>query len=145
MNAATWLRVAAGLTLFQAIGHTFGAVLAPPSHGPGEVALRQAMQAYRVVEMGVERSYWDFYYGSGWTITVLVIALAAVMWFVAPLARRFPRDVRPLIAALALANAALTMIGVLFFVTAPIVASAAITVSLVLAFFRTGEGAVSAG
>jgi hypothetical protein len=139
MNTATWLRIAAGLTLFQAVGHTFGAVLAPPSHGPGEVALRQAMRGYRVVEMGIERSYWDFYYGSGWTITVLVMAAAAVMWFLAPLARRLPRDVRPLIGALALANAALTVIGVLFFVTAPIIVSAAITVSLVLAFYRTGE------
>ena len=32
MQTATWLRIAAGLTAFQAAGHTFGAVLAGASN-----------------------------------------------------------------------------------------------------------------
>lgn len=133
MHAGGWLKIAAGLTMFLAVGHTVGAVLAAPSHGPGEVALREAMRTYRVVEMGIERSYWDFYYGSGWTITALLVAAAAVKWFLAPIARRSPRDTRPIIAALAAGYAGVTIISALYFVTAPIVVSAAITVALIAA------------
>ena len=139
MNAATWLRIAAGLTLFQAAGHTFGAVLAAPSHGPEEVALRDAMRAYRVIEMGMERSYWDFYFGSGWTITALSVAVAGVMWFLAPLARQSPRHVRPVIGAVAVGYGAVTLISILYFVTAPIVVSGAITLCLVAAALSAKE------
>ena len=96
MESATWLRIAAGLTAFQAAGHTFGAVLAGPSSAE-ESALRRTMGAFRVSLMGMERSYWDFYFGSGWTI------------------------------------AALTVISALYFVTAPIVIGALITICLVIA------------
>ena len=86
MQSATWLRIAAGLTAFQAAGHTFGAVLAGPSSAE-ESALRATMGAFRVSLMGMERSYWDFYLGSGWAITALAVTVAAVMWLLAPIAR----------------------------------------------------------
>jgi hypothetical protein len=130
MTATAWLRIGAGLTLFLAVGHTFGAVLAEPSHGPEEVALQSAMRAFRVVEMGVERSYWDFYHGSAWAITALVLATAAAMWFTASFAPRVPREVRPLIVTMAAAYAAVTVISSIYFVTAPIVVSALITLCL---------------
>ena len=133
MQSTMWLRIAAGLTLFQAAGHTFGAVLAGPTHGPAEVTLRDAMRAFRVTLMGMERSYWDFYFGSGWTITALVVSLAAVMWWLAPIARQTPALARPVILALAAGYAAVTVISALYFVTAPIVIGAAITLSLVAA------------
>jgi len=40
MESASWLRIAAGLTAFQATGHTFSAVLAGPSSAE-ESALRE--------------------------------------------------------------------------------------------------------
>ncbi len=130
MQSTTWLRIAAGLTLFQAVGHTFGAVLASPSHGPAEAALREAMRAFRVTEMGMERSYWDFYFGSGWTITVLLVTAAAVMWWLVPVTRQTPAAARVVILALAAGYAAVTVVSALYFVTAPIVVAAAITISL---------------
>ena len=135
MQATTWLRIAAGLTLFQAVGHTFGAVLAGPTHGPAEVTLRDSMQAFRVTVMGMERSYWDFYFGSGWAITALAVSLAAVMWLLTPIARQMPALARPVILALAAGDAAVTIVSALYFVTAPIVVGAAITLSLVAAAF----------
>ena len=137
MTTAGWLRVAAGLTLFNAVGHTLGAVLAQPS-GPPEAALRDAMRGYRVVMMGVERSYWDFYLGSGWAITVLVLTMAAVMWLLASVARRNAQAVRPIVAALAAGYAGLTLVSVLYFVTAPTVNLALITVSLAVAMMKSG-------
>jgi hypothetical protein len=126
MQSATWLRIAAGLTAFQAAGHTFGAVLAGPSNAE-ESALRETMGAFRVSLMGVERSYWDFYFGSGWAITALAVTLALIMWFLAPIARTSPSAARPMILTLAAGFAALTAISALYFVTAPIVIGAVIT------------------
>ena len=132
MQSATWLRIAAGLTAFQAVGHTVGAVLPGPASAE-ESALRETMRAFRVSLMGIERSYWDFYHGSGWTITALAVTVAAVMWLLAPIARESPKAARPIIVALAGGYAALTVISALYFVTAPIVIGAFITICLVIA------------
>lgn len=133
MKNAIWLRIAAGLNLLLATGHTLGAVLAAPSHGAEEVALRDAMRGFRVVEMGIERSYWDFYFGSGLTITVLLLATTVTIWLLAPLAQQASREVRLIVIVLAVAYAGVTAVSLLYFVTAPIVVSAAITASLVFA------------
>jgi hypothetical protein len=131
MKSRTWLRIAAGLTLFQAVGHTFGAVLAPPTQGAQEAALRESMRAYRVVAMGMERSYWDFYFGSGWTITVFLLTIAAVLWTVGRIAEDAPGLARPVVAVLGIGYGAVTVVCALFFVTAPIVVAALITICLV--------------
>jgi hypothetical protein len=132
MESSTWLRIAAGLTVFQAAGHTFGAVLASPS-GAEESAMRESMRAFHVTAMGMERSYWDFYLGSGWAITAFALTVAAVMWFLAPIALHSPSAARPVIFALAAGYAAVTIISALYFVTAPIVVGAMITVCLGMA------------
>lgn len=138
MTAHTLLRIAAGLTLFQALGHTFGAVLAPAKHGVAEESVRDAMKQLRVTEMGMERSYWDFYFGSGWTITALLVGAAAVMWFLAPIVRDNPTAARPILLALTLSYAGVTAVSARYFVTAPIIVAALITVALGVAFWRAG-------
>lgn len=137
MKSMTWLRIAAGLTVFQALGHTFGAVLAAPTQGAEEVALREAMRGYRVTAMGMERSYWDLYFGSGWTITAFLLTLASVMWCAAYIARDSPAQIRPLLAVLLMGFGVLTVVCAIFFITAPIVISAAITVCLGAAWLGT--------
>jgi len=142
MQSATWLRIAAALAAFQTIGHTVGAVLAGPSSAE-EAALRETMGAFRVSLMGMERSYWDFYLGSGWAITALAGTLTAVIWFVVPIARELPRAARPIILSLAAGFAAVTAISALYFVTAPIVIAALITVCLVLAALSNPKSPIS--
>ena len=132
MQSSTWLRIATGLTLFQAAGHTFGAVLSSPS-STEESAIRESMRAFHLTVMGMERSYWDFYSGSGWAITAFALTVAAVMWWLAPIARQSPSAARPVILALTAGYAAVTVISALYFVTAPIVAGAIITVCLGMA------------
>jgi len=132
MQSSTWLRIAAGLTVFQAAGHTFGAVFSSPS-GAEELAMRESMRAFHVTVMGMERSYWDFYYGSGWAITALALTVAAVMWWLAPIVRQSPSLARPVILALAVGYAGVTVISALYFVTAPIIVATMITVCLGMA------------
>jgi hypothetical protein len=132
MQNTTWLRIAAGLAAFQTVGHTIGAVLAGPS-SPEEAALRDTMGAFRVSLMGIERSYWDFYLGSGWAITALAGTVTAVIWLLVPIARELPRAARPIILSLAAGFAAVALISALYFVTAPIVIAALITICLGMA------------
>jgi hypothetical protein len=138
MTPVLWLRIAAGLTTVQLIGHTFGFVLAGPTQGAEEVALRDAMRGYRVNAMGMQRTYWDFYFGSGWIITAFLATLVVVMWCTARIARESPTLARPLVGSLAIGYAAVTVLCAVFFVTAPIVNAAAITACLVAAFVATG-------
>ncbi len=71
------------------------------------MTLRDSMRAFPVVAMG--------------------------MGLLAPIARQTPALARPVIWALAAGYAAVTIISALYFVTAPIVVAAAITLSLVAA------------
>jgi hypothetical protein len=130
MTGETWLRIAAGLTLFLTIGHTFGAVLAAPKHGDHEVVVRDAMKRLRVKEMGITRSYWDFYLGSGWTITVLLLGACAVMWWLAPMVRDNSAPLRPVLYSLFLMFAGVTAVSARYFVSAPIAVSCLIAVAL---------------
>jgi hypothetical protein len=141
MQSAKWLRIAAGLAAFQTVGHTIGAVLAGPS-SPEEAALRETMGAFRVSLMGMERSYWDFYLGSGWAITALAGMAAAIMWLLVPIARESPRRARPIILVLAAGFAAVTVISGLYFVTAPIVIAALITLCLGMAALSNPQSPV---
>lgn len=130
MKSSTFLRVAAAITLLQAVGHTIGSVLSAPQPQSEEGALRVAMAAFRFTVAGVERSYLDAYVGSGWTITVLLLASTVLMWQLARLSVEAPRVARPMIVALAAAFAAMTAVGAIFFVLPPTVFAAGITVCL---------------
>ncbi len=136
MTSRTWLRVAAGLVLFQAIGHTIGAVLIAPEPGSAESSVRSTMDAFRFSVAGIERSYLDAYLGSGWTITVMLLASTVLLWQLARLVVDAPRAARPLILTLAVAFGGTAVVGAAYFVLPPIVLSAAITACLCAAAFR---------
>ncbi len=138
MTALLWTRIAFGLALFLAAGHTFGAVLAAPAEGTDEPALRDAMRRYRFTAMGMTRSYWDAYLGSGWTITAFILGTAALTWFLGPVAETAPALARPLLVALAGTYALVAAIGARYFVTAPIVVSALIALALGMAARAAG-------
>lgn len=136
MTSSSWLRISAGLALFQAVAHTIGAVLVAPETGSAESSVRSTMDAFRFSVAGIERSYLDAYLGSGWTITVMLLASTVLLWHLARLVVDAPRAARPLILTLAVAFGGTTVVGVAYFVLPPIVLSAAITACLCAAAFR---------
>lgn len=130
MKSSTLLRVAAGLVLFQALGHTIGSVLVTPPPESAEATMRGAMAAFRFTVAGVERSYLDAYVGSGWTISVLLLASVVLLWQLARLSIDAPRIARPMIYALAAAFGGMTVVGAVYFVLPPTALAAGITVCL---------------
>jgi hypothetical protein len=58
MNAKTWLRISAGVSLLLAIGHCMGG---RKSWSPaGDLPVLQQMKDNHFVVMGVNRSFYDF-------------------------------------------------------------------------------------
>ena len=88
------LAVAASVIgLLFAVGHSMGAPWTPVT-GPQESAVVQSMKAIRFKVMGVDRSYWEFYFGFGVSISVYLLALALVLWQTANFARSDARRAR---------------------------------------------------
>ncbi len=134
MRPSTSLRIASVLTLVHAVLHTIGGVLAPPSHGPEEIALVETMSAHRFDFMGSMRSYADFMLGYGLFVTVALLAFAVLCWQLAALARRRPEGLRPAVATLAVGFVAIAVVSWRFFFVAPVVNELLIAAFLVAAF-----------
>jgi hypothetical protein len=79
MSAALWLRVAAGLAALYAAGHTLGHPWTAP-HDLMAQGVTVAMQGVHFDAAGNSRSYWDFYQGFGFAISVLLALQAVLLW-----------------------------------------------------------------
>jgi hypothetical protein len=104
------LRAASVFAGLYCLGHMSGYPWTPGTTDAARAVVTQ-MQSVQFEAMGASRTYWDFYFGFG-LISGADLALAsALLWWLASLARRDARQVRPIlwvvIAAL-LANAYLT-------------------------------------
>jgi hypothetical protein len=85
------------------VGHTLGGrkYWSPM----GDNAVLDAMRSTHFNIKGVDRSYLDFYLGFGYSISVLQVMLAVLLWQLATLADSNPNAARPMIAVIALATA----------------------------------------
>ncbi len=90
--------------------------------------------ATRFDTLGVNRSYLDFYMGFGYSLSVAELMLAVLLWQLASMARTDPKAARPMIATIALATAASTVIAWLFIFPVPALFCAALLATLVVAF-----------
>jgi hypothetical protein len=132
MTTTLWLRISAVLSFLFAVGHTLGGrKLWSPM---GDNAVLDAMRSTRFQTMGVERSYLDFYLGFGYSISILQIMQAVLLWQLGTLAATNPRAARPMIAAIAVATAFLGIISYRLIFPLPAVFSAVLLISLVVSY-----------
>ena len=132
MSPSVLLRVASIVTLVFAAGHSRGGLVSWSPQGENEVL--RAMRSYQFDAMGWSRTYWEFYMGFGWIISVFMLLQAVLLWQLAPIAKADPRGLRPLIATFALANAACGVLAWRFIFLMPAIFSAVIAVCLAAAF-----------
>jgi hypothetical protein len=71
-------RVASGLLVLFAAGHTLGFQQADPAWGAGPVL--EAMRSSPFAVQGFTRTYWDFFLGAGFTVGILYLLAAIVAW-----------------------------------------------------------------
>lgn len=138
MTTTFMLRVAAAISFLFTLGHSIGG-LQSWSPVPDNAVLR-AMAGTHFPVMGVSRSYLDFYLGLGWSISVYLLLQAFLLWQMASLARTNAAQVRPMIAAFALAALATGIIAWRLIFPVPALFSAMLFVALAAAWW-TARGA----
>lgn len=136
-----WLRVASGISLLFTAGHTLGGLKLWSPTGDNEV-LRQ-MTAVHFDVQGVSRSYFDFFMGFGWSLSVAMVLQTVLLWQLASTARTNPAAVRPMIAVFAAATVASGVIAWRFIFPVPALFSAALFIPLAVAFVAAGRAGVA--
>ena len=104
MTRTLLLRIASIISLLFTAGHSMGGLKKWSPMGNNEVL--RSMTTVHFDAMGVNRSYLDFFMGFGWSITAAMLLQTVLLWQMAFLARNNAAQVRPMIAAFALATLA---------------------------------------
>lgn len=118
MKPWIWLRIGAALQALGTVLHTI-ATTNPPSRGPAEQAVFAAMQSFHFQIAGVNRSHWDFYRGYELSITVVFALIAVLIWQLSNLSRTEPKQAKPLIATILVAEILLSAVGWEYFFAGP--------------------------
>ncbi len=132
MSPLVFLRIAAVIGLLFCVGHTLGAPWTPGN----EAAVVTSMKAAVIPGMEPARAIWDFYFGFGVSVSVYLLALAAVLWQTASLARSSFSSARPFMASLFVCYLAVAAIAAVYFFVVPAAMAAAICLCIALAWWR---------
>lgn len=147
MKARIWLRIAAALQAFGVVGHNLETLSPRPTHGAREQAVFDAMRGFQFEIMGSTRSTWDFYRGYQFSTTVTFVLLVVLLWLLSNMSSKSPREARPIVLALLVAQIFNAAIGFRFFFAGPGVVGGVIALCLAMAAFglyRTDQPALEA-
>jgi hypothetical protein len=81
------------------------------------------------------RTYWDFYFGFGVSVSVYLLALAAVLWQTASLSKRIFNAARPFMASLFVCYLGVGVVAARYFFFLPVAMAAAICLCIALAWW----------
>lgn len=139
MSSRMLLRIAAVIYALFALGHTMGAMFGDTHRGPRQAELFAAMRAYTFDVQGITRSYWDFYRGFGFMVSVLLAFTAVLCWVLGDMSRTHPREARRVLVVLTGAMALTTWFSFVDFFAAPMVFSAIAMLILVGSVIALGR------
>lgn len=137
MTATLFLRIAAVLSLINCAGHT-GGLFSSPRHGAEEVAVIETMKAHHFDVMGSLRSYWDFLFGYGLSVTITLLVQGILFWQLAALAKRNPVATRPIVALFFLNCIGIAIVSWKYFFIGPAVTQLLVAACLGMAFVKAG-------
>ena len=119
MKPWIWLRIAATLQAFGVVGHNLETLSTKPTHGPQEQAVFDAMRRFQFELMGATRSTWDFYRGYQFSTTVTFLLITTLLLMLSRMSQRAPKEARPLVLALLMAQLFNVLISWEFFFAGP--------------------------
>lgn len=135
MTTSALYRIAAALLALFGLGHQFGFRSVDPAWQADAVA--RSMQTTAFTVQGFMRTYWDFFSGFGFFVTVFLLFSAVLSWELA----RLPADARAALSrsrwAFAVCYVAIATIAWTYFFIAPGVFATIIAVSLIMGAMRT--------
>ena len=137
MRASTWYRAAAVLLLLFAAGHTAGFSQSDPAWGVD--ALLRSMRSIHFDMLGFDRTYWDLFLASGFSVGVFFLFAAVLAWQLGSLPAATLADLRGTAWTFALCFAAITLLSWRYLFIIPIAFSAAITVCLAAAAWLSAK------
>jgi hypothetical protein len=117
------------LVLFCA-GHTWGALVSVPHFGPEADAVLTSMKSVHFLAQNSNDTWYGFYLGFGWLVSVFFLFSAVVTWHLGGLQRRDQRAMAPIVWALFLSYAASTYLSWTYFFVAPGLFSTAVAAIL---------------
>ena len=130
-------RVASGLLLLFAVGHTLGFLRVDPKWGVD--SLIGSMQSIHFDVQGSSRTYWDFYVGFGLFVTVFLLFAAALAWQLGGLPSETLATMRITVWVFALCFAAIAVLSWRYLFVVPLVFSIVITVCLTAAAWLSAK------
>ena len=128
MKASWFYRIAAGILLLFAIGHTMGFRQSDPQWGVD--ALLASMRSIRFDIQGFNRTYWDLFQAAGFSVGVFYLFAAVLAWQLGGLPAEILGRIRGVAWAFAFCFAAITVVSWMYLFILPIVFSIVITVCL---------------
>lgn len=91
-SPAALIRLSSVLIVMLTVGHTSAYPWAS-NHGQQEIELVSSMKTVGFVFLGERSTYWNLYFGWGLLVSVLLLTLALVLWFLSDLVQFAPRPV----------------------------------------------------
>jgi hypothetical protein len=131
MKASILYRISSILLLLLALGHLLGFRQSDPSWGVG--TLLASMRSLHFNVQGFDRTYWDLFLAAGFAVGTLYIFLGILTWQLGSLNSESLARLRVSRWALAASFAVITFVSWQHLFVIPIVFSAVITLSLVIA------------
>jgi hypothetical protein len=120
-----------GLSAAFAVGHTLGFRQSDPQWGVD--ALLTSMRAIHFDVQGFNRTYWDFYVGFGFLVSVFLVLAAVLAWQLGSFRAEILASMRLLTWAFAFCFIVVAFLSWRFFFAVPIVFSIVIAVCLISA------------
>jgi hypothetical protein len=137
MNASLFYRIAAGLLLLFAIGHTLGFRQSDPSWGVD--TLLGAMRSIHFDMQGFSRTYWDLFVAAGFSVGVFYFFAAVLAWQLGGLPAETLALMRSTVWSFAVCFAIITVVSWRYLFILPIVFSILITLCLIAAAWLSAQ------
>jgi hypothetical protein len=124
-------RIASVLLALFGLGHQFGFRRVDPRWGVDSAI--GALKATQFQVQGMTRTYWDFFSGFGFFVTVLLFFAAILAWQLGGLAKETLRSLGLVTWAFAVAFVVITLLTWRYFFIAPLVFSSLVALCLLMA------------
>jgi len=129
-------RLAAYVLILFCLGHSLGALVNTPSFGPQSDAVWAAMRATHFRCQTSDCTWFGFYEGFGWMVSVFFLLSATIAWVLGGVDRPTLRRLAPVVWALCLSQLACTVLSFQWFFLAPQVFGTAATALLAVPCLR---------
>ncbi|TGL95227.1 hypothetical protein EHQ76_16615 [Leptospira barantonii] len=135
MKAKLFIRIASVLMIVFVAGHSTGHFTRYNTVEPQALSTISAMQQTKIPMEGVNRSYDQFYTGMSLNLSIVLISLVVLLWFLSDLSESNPRAALKLLIPVFFCISCFAVTGFIYFFIAPAAISTLGALSLLIGIF----------